>query len=295
MPTSPTLSLAAHFAHAYSEAYAYHGDLDLSAHTFTNRLRQILTHHLQPADEEGAASALLASLHKNDLYLSCACTSSADVAWKRFLDLYGRFIGDLARHACGGNTAGEEVADFVLTDLSLPDQLGRPRIGSYEGRGSLAAWLRAIVIHQSYKECQRSHHRFERLDDLAELPDPVASIRLEASLRDRACRETVSAALHEAINQLSDRDRLLLLLRYEEGLRGEEVARLLRVSPSTVSRGLHTAQQRMKKTIVYILTGLCEGEASAINECLTDIVENPAYSLLRLLKDVTSSRSALAE
>lgn len=290
MTTSPSSSLATLCAQAYTEAYAYHGDLSLDAAAFGLRLQQILNQQLKPEADPAAAFTFVEKLHKNDLYLTCACATATEVAWSRFLHLYRRYISDLACHTCGSATLGEEVADIVLTGLCLPDRHGRSRIGSYGGRGSLAAWLRAIVVHQAYKECNRQCQHFDPLADLPDLPDQLSSKRMEASLREHTYKEAVSAALHEAIRQLSERERIILLLRYEEGLRGEEVARVLKVNPSTISRSLQAAQQKLKEAVVNFLTARWDGRPSDINDCLSDILENPSYSLLTLIKEAAPLR-----
>jgi RNA polymerase sigma-70 factor, ECF subfamily len=287
MTCPPTLSLITLCTQAHAEAYAYHGDLHLDAATFSLRLQQIINQQLPPEASPAAACILLEKLHKIDFYLTCACTNSTEDAWRRFLHLYRRYIYNLACHTCGSLTLGDEVAGHVLTDLCLPDRQGRSRIGSYGGRGPLAAWLRAIVVHQAYKECNRPFHHAEPLVEMAELPDQHTAGRMAASLREQTYREAICAALQEAIGQLSERERLILLMRYEEGLQGEEVARALRLNPSTISRGLQAAQRKLKETIVNFLTARWAGRSADINDCLIDIQENPSYSLLTLIREST--------
>ncbi|MDQ3821415.1 MAG: hypothetical protein M3362_27560, partial [Acidobacteriota bacterium] len=67
----------------------------------------------------------------------------------------------------------------------------------------------------------------------------------------------------------------------------EEVARILKVSPSTISRGRQAAQQKFKAAVTSSLTVKCKGHAADISECLTDLLENPAYSVLSLLGEET--------
>lgn len=289
MTSSPTLSLTALCARAYAEAYAYHGDLNLDAEAFGHRLHQVVDHHLEPDADQHAALLLFEKLHKNDLYLTTACAASTEAAWGRFLQFYCRYVNDQARLACGRLDLSQEVADFVLTNLCLPDRQGRLRIGSYEGLGSLAAWLRVLVVHHAYRECQRKCHQFEPLDELPDVPDLMPLARLEATMRDRTYREVVNAALADAIGQLSPRERLILRLRYQEGLRGEEVARVIRVSPSTVSRDLNAAQAVLKRAVVAHLRGNWEDPLLDLKECLTDLLENPHYSLLTLLAETESA------
>lgn len=290
MISSPTLSFATRCALAYAEAHACHGDLNLDAEAFGRRLQQILDQQFNPAvdvDSE-AGFRLIEKLHTNDLYLTCACTVPVEAAWGRFLHLYRRQVIDLACYACGSVDLGEEVADLVLTGMYLPDRQGRSRIAAFDGRIPLGAWLRVVVTHQAYKECKRKCNQFASLADTPDLLDPLSAVRLEARLRDHTYREMIILGLRHACKQLSDRERLILLLRYEEGLTGGEVASLLEVAASTVSRALQGAQQKLKAAIVSFLTVEWDGLTTEINECLADLLENPNYSLLALLKEAPS-------
>lgn len=290
MTSPPTLSLATLCAQAYAEAYACHGNLNLDPDVFSLRLQQIIDQQLPVDGEPAAACKLLEKLYKKDLYLTCACTTPAEAAWSRFLRLYQRQIKDLACYTCGSVDLGEEVADVVLTGLYMPDRRGHSRIGAYDGRMPLSAWLRVIVIHQSYKECKRKFNQFVPLADRPDLSDPLPTARLEALLRNRSYKESTMEALRQASRQLSDRERLILLLRYEEGLQGKEIAQVLKVDPATVSRGFQTAQQKLKAAVITFLAQKWEGRSSDINECLADLLENPGYSLLALLKEALPQR-----
>jgi RNA polymerase sigma-70 factor, ECF subfamily len=285
MTDSQLSSFVSACAQAYTDAYAYHGDLDLSVTTFSTRLQQVVNSHLKPGEESGTACAMLAALHKTDLYLACACAVPTEAAWGRFLSLYRRQIIDLSCYTCGSMEMGEEVADLVLAEMYLPDRQGRSHIAAFDGRIPLGAWLRVIVVHQAYKERKRKCNQSVPLADAPEFLDAQAGVRMDATLRDRRYREVVNRGLRHACRGLSERERLILLLRYEEGLPGSEIAGLLDVVPSTVSRALQSAQQKLKATLLSFLAGEWNGRKSEIDECVTDLLVNPNYSLLTLLKE----------
>ena len=79
MTGSPMLSLAL-YTRAYAEAYAHHGDLNLDLAAFGRCLQQIVEQQCEPEADTEAVVALLAKLHKNDLYLTCACAMPIDAA-----------------------------------------------------------------------------------------------------------------------------------------------------------------------------------------------------------------------
>ena len=53
--------------------------------------------------------------------------------------------------------------------------------------------------------------------------------------------------------ELTPRQQEILTLRYEQNMRVTEIARLLGLNRSTVSRTLHRAQERMRRCLQYAL------------------------------------------
>ncbi len=64
--------------------------------------------------------------------------------------------------------------------------------------------------------------------------------------------ETIRRALRDAIaNELTSRQREVLVMRYYEELSGSEIAGRLGVNPSTVCRTLRRAQERIRKSMRF--------------------------------------------
>ena len=94
----------------------------------------------------------------------------------------------------------------------------------------------------------------------------------------------IAGAFKAATDGLSGSDRLLLLLRYDENVQGGEIARIKGVHPSTVTRRLQQIHNRLRNEIIAALTSKHGLKDAAIDECLLDIIENPAHSILSLIK-----------
>jgi RNA polymerase sigma factor (sigma-70 family) len=68
--------------------------------------------------------------------------------------------------------------------------------------------------------------------------------------RERRVRgRRVGRALHEAVRRMPARDRLLLRMRYEEGLKVADVARALGEDPKTLYRTLETLHRRLRRMV----------------------------------------------
>jgi len=96
-------------------------------------------------------------------------------------------------------------------------------------------WLAAIVRNEAF----RQHARVR--------PDPTATIEFYEGAEDERVLQTVELAdLHEAMDRLSERDRRLLEMRYEEDLTQGAIARRLGIPEGTVKVRLHRARAKLR-------------------------------------------------
>jgi RNA polymerase sigma-70 factor (ECF subfamily) len=97
-------------------------------------------------------------------------------------------------------------------------------------------WLGTIVRNEAFR-----HHSRVR-------PDPVDTAEEWEGAEDEQIISTVERAdLHAALKRLSERDRKLIELRYEEDLTQEAIARRLGVPDGTVKVRLHRLRSRLRK------------------------------------------------
>ena len=127
----------------------------------------------------------------------------------------------------GDRDQAEELAQEAFTRL-LDQRLRRP-----------TAWLYAVAANLARDAARGEAVRARRLRLLAgELADATAPSPEQALLR-----EETSQGVRAALLSLSERDRLLLLLR-EEGLTYREIADVIGISPTLVGPLLTRAQRR---------------------------------------------------
>jgi RNA polymerase sigma-70 factor, ECF subfamily len=97
-------------------------------------------------------------------------------------------------------------------------------------------WLGTIVRNEAF----RQHARLR--------PDPVDTAEDWEGVEDERIVSTVERAdLHAALKRLSERDRKLIELRYEEDLTQEAIARRLGIPDGTVKVRLHRVRHRLRE------------------------------------------------
>jgi RNA polymerase sigma-70 factor (ECF subfamily) len=100
-------------------------------------------------------------------------------------------------------------------------------------------WLATIVRNEAF----RQHARVR--------PDPTSTIELYEGAEDAQVVATVERAdLHAALKRLSERDRRLLEMRYQEDLTQAAIASRLGIPEGTVKVRLHRARDRLRRAYV---------------------------------------------
>ncbi len=121
-------------------------------------------------------------------------------------------------------------------------------IGNFDGRSSLSTWLHRVTTNAALMRLRSATRRAETsLDDVADgddergyldrLSDPAAEAP-EARLMSGRVRDQVRRGL----NRLSQRQRLVIVLRDIEGLSTRETAQALHTSENAVKIRLHRAR-----------------------------------------------------
>ncbi|HEY6250670.1 MAG TPA: sigma-70 family RNA polymerase sigma factor [Candidatus Angelobacter sp.] len=281
-------------AEAFADAELKFGDLGLDFYIYCERVLSIVHKHLGPSPAANRAIDYVRRLNCRDLYLATACAQSGlgvapssspaastqhfGLAWKALEVRYKGLVCDLVRFFYRRSLAADDLADNILTDLFLPDRRGRSRIASYDGRSSLSTWLRVVVCNRSIN-ARRARLSENTVELEPALPDKPALANIELAVRARRYGTVLEDSLASACLVLTPRERLILLWRYQDGLQLGEIAQLLGIHQSNVTRQLERLQNKLRDDVTTILSDKHGLSQSAIHECLEDMVENPHHQI----------------
>ena len=285
-------NLEQRIADAYAEGRARFGDLGLERESYSNRVHAIVEKYLGTDPPDNAAADFVKALHGRDLYLATACAQESlgmtgaarssglqyrGIAWKTLELNYRGFISDLTRFFFRKSFVAQDIADNILADLFFPDRTGTSRIVSYDGRSSLNTWLRVVVCNQAINVKRRNSYS-QTIETIPEIPDFPAWKKVDQIVRLRRYETPFRKALAAACIHLPPRDRLLLLWRYQEGLRLGQIAQILGIHQSNVTRQLDRVTSRFRNHVISLLRKEHGLSRRAIQECLSDIVDNPIHT-----------------
>ncbi|MEZ6243124.1 MAG: sigma-70 family RNA polymerase sigma factor [Phycisphaerales bacterium] len=170
------------------------------------------------------------------------------------LDAYAPALLAIARSILGDeNAAMDAVQDAVVSALRSLDTLQDP--------GALGAWLKRTVTNAALVELRRRRRRRERpIEDL--LPSfhadghrvvDSAPSGLDA-VEDRMDREAMLARVREAMEELPDHYREVIMLRDVMGVGTNEAAATLSITPNHVKVRLHRARMALRTLLQERLT-----------------------------------------
>lgn len=189
----------------------------------------------------------LTSLRTVELVLTRACAAGSDTAWELFLNRYRALLFDTAYRIAHDEATARELADSLYAELYGLSEKSTDRASKllyYSGRGSLEGWLRTIVA-QEYVNRYRRTRREMSLDELAEEGRQFVAPPAAQPANDKRTEQAIAAA----IAALEAEERFLLASYYLDARKLAEIARMLRVHESTISRKLERATKALRKAI----------------------------------------------
>lgn len=125
-----------------------------------------------------------------------------------------------------------------LSDRSLAEDLAQEvflelyhKISGIESSAHLAHWLRRVAVHRCIDQGRRKKSRKEvALEDVHE---PASG--------DQPVDSFLSDRLRQSLFQLPEKQRMMIVLRYQEDMGPAEIAELMEMPVNTVKSTLHRA------------------------------------------------------
>jgi len=223
---------------------------NLSLQEFTAILREIgAKQDSGRTSSSNAIDSFYRSLRIDDLVLARACAAGNDRAWEVFLSRYREKLYDIAGYIAKESATARELADSIYADLygtNLRDGHRVSKLSSYTGRGSLEGWLRTVIA-QEYVNRYRRQRRLVSFEEEAEdgKQFPAAASEVGNPLDSR-----LESATDEVLSALSPEDRFVLGSYYLDEKTLAEIARILGVHESTISRKIDKLLKALRKQIL---------------------------------------------
>jgi RNA polymerase sigma-70 factor (ECF subfamily) len=158
-------------------------------------------------------------------------------AFEGLVRRHQRMVFSMAFHFLRDHSAAEEVAQDVF--LRLHRHLGS--FGSGEGEG-VVFWLRRVTSNRCIDYARQRRFRLLSFDST---PEPAVEPRPHDPFLSRRLRRLVAS--------LPRQSRMVVILRYQEDLMPEEIARILDTPVASVKSQLHRALRTLKEKMLRVV------------------------------------------
>jgi len=223
--------------------------IGLARESFATILCEVATKYLPTAATHADARTFLLTLRIEELALAQACAAGNNSAWELFLTRYREKLYQSALRITREDSSARELADSLYAELYGTTTRGGERISklaSFTGRGSLEGWLRTVLAQEFVNRYRRTK-RLVSLDEESEDGEQFAAPQPEpispADSRLESATDAVLAAL-------DSEDRMVLAAYYLDGRTLAEIARILGVHESTISRKVDKLAKSLRKKIL---------------------------------------------
>ncbi len=234
-------ALQAYAAERFEESGAALFGLDVAG------LTTMLAEVFAARGPESETEAALASLRLEELVLARACVAGNERAWEIFLTRYRAPMYEAAYKIAHDEASGRLLADSLYAELyglSDPGEVRVSKLHYYQGRGSLAGWLRTVMA-QEYVNQYRRTKRETSLEAQVEEGKQFAAGDPPAPPTDAR----VEAATAAELAALEAEERFLLATYFIDRRTLAEIAKVMGVHESTISRKLERVTTSLRKCI----------------------------------------------
>ena len=223
--------------------------LGLTRQDFAAVLQEVAAKYLPATASPSEVTDFLTHLRVEELALARACAFGSEAAWEVFLTRYREKLYNAAHSLAQGDANARELADSLYADLygtRAADGRRISKLNSFTGRGSLEGWLRAVLAQEYVNRFRRQ----QRLVSLEEQADAGAQFEAASADPTQAIDARLREATDQALGSLSAEDKFILANYYLDGRTLAEVARLLGVHESTISRKVEKITAWTRKAIL---------------------------------------------
>jgi len=174
-----------------------------------------------------------------------ACQAGDRDAFRELFESYKDKVFSIAVYSFGGDAnAASDVSQQIFLKLMTT-------IGQFRGDSAFTTWLYRLVVNACHDE-QRKRRRFLPFGDWL----PASSPGERRPQEKQFARLEMSGSVQHAIQELSPKLRMPILLKYVEGLSYDEIAEVMGCSKGTVASRLNRGHQSLAKKLEHLRSEL---------------------------------------
>ena len=179
-------------------------------------------------------------LDGNDRETIAACQRGDREAFQALFETYQDKVYSIALRYSGERTVALDIAQEVFLKLLSSIQ-------DFHGDAGFETWLYRVVVNQ----CLDHRRRGRRLMSMVEGILDALPARKESAFEELR-RSEIEHQVQRVIGRLRPEMRILVVLRYTEGLAYEQIAEILGCSKGTVASRLNRAHKVLERRLSHL-------------------------------------------
>lgn len=161
-----------------------------------------------------------------------------------FAELYGLTYPKVYNYAC------HYLKDQFLAQDAVQETyiLAFKKLSALNDPTLFVAWLNQISFHVCYRLAQKRNDNYGIIDD--EILELICDEKLYRNPEGQTIHNDIRKTLHEAIELLPILERQVIILRFFNEMKIDEIVDATNLSKSTVKRYLNHAQETLKQKMI---------------------------------------------
>lgn len=169
-----------------------------------------------------------------------ACRRGDLDAFRELFETYKDRVYSIALRYSGNPAVAMDIAQDTFVKLLA-------RIGEYRAEASFESWLYRLVVNSCIDDQRRGRRMTPFLDGLIDAVYAPAE-----SVLHKLMRAETEQRVQEVVARLAAEHRMVIVLRYTDGLSYEEIANILGCSPGTVASRLNRAHKILERRLAHL-------------------------------------------
>ena len=169
-----------------------------------------------------------------------ACQRGDPEAFRALFEKHKDMVYSVALRYAGDPAAAQDIAQDIFLKLFSA-------IGSFRGDANFEAWLYRMVVNRCFDQKRKTRRLAPLLDavmDVMHAPD--------VSALDEVLRDEMSTHVRAVVDGLAPEQRMVIVLRYTQGLSYDAIAEIVGCSAGTIASRLNRAHKVLERRLARI-------------------------------------------
>ncbi len=178
-------------------------------------------------------------LESTDRELVEGCRRGEREAFRVLFETYKDKIYSIALRFSGDQTLAMDIAQDTFLKLYSS-------IADFRGDSQFSTWVYRLVVNSCLDHKRRSWRMIPIADEL------LAVMRAPGDVLNAVIRTEMSGRVQRAVERLPEEQRIVVVLRYTEGLAYEQIAEVIGCSTGTVASRLNRAHRALERRLANL-------------------------------------------